>query len=252
MRHVSPSQINTWLKCQMQWYFRYIEGLKVPSSGAQFTGTTYHKTLAHNYEQKVETKQDIPATDAQEYCAEAFDSGLTETEVQFDGDKPGEMKDKAVRAVALHVTERAPALEPVTVEKKWELPLTGDTTLMCITDMTTTDHAIIDHKFSSRAKNEADLPNDIQANLYQWMMREIEPLEPWRFTWEVAVAGKTPKTQTLSIESKPKELEWFHQLAKGTVAAIGQATESGVFVPNPNGWWCSPKWCGYYDRCRNK
>ena len=34
------------------------------------------------------------------------------------------------------------------------------------------------------------------------------------------------------------------------VLQIAQQMKTGNAPPNPNGWWCSPKWCGYWDLCK--
>jgi len=42
MKHVSPSQIETWLGCQRQWYWEYPMGIKAPPKTSALIGTSCH------------------------------------------------------------------------------------------------------------------------------------------------------------------------------------------------------------------
>jgi len=75
---LSPSQVNTFLSCPAKWYFRYALGLAEPPTGTLALGTAFHSVLAANFRQKIETKQDLPAQELEDWrvgaasCAESF------------------------------------------------------------------------------------------------------------------------------------------------------------------------------------
>jgi CRISPR/Cas system-associated exonuclease Cas4 (RecB family) len=72
-QHISASQIKTYMRCPKQWYFRYIEGLKIPPKGAPWNGTKIHETVDFNYSQKINTFQDKPIHSLIEYYDSIFD-----------------------------------------------------------------------------------------------------------------------------------------------------------------------------------
>jgi CRISPR/Cas system-associated exonuclease Cas4 (RecB family) len=53
--HISISQINTFSMCELQYYFSYIMGLKVPPKAAMTVGTATHKGVEHIYSNIMET-----------------------------------------------------------------------------------------------------------------------------------------------------------------------------------------------------
>ena len=70
---LSPSSINMFLRCQYQWYLRYVEGLKVPPKSALVVGLAFHKGEEINFSQKVETGEDLPLDDV----LDAYDTSLS-------------------------------------------------------------------------------------------------------------------------------------------------------------------------------
>jgi hypothetical protein len=56
---------------------------------------------------------------------------------------------------------------------------------------------------------------------------------------------KTPKTVTATAEMTDNNCA--AALDRITVAA--KSIETGLFPPSTDGWWCSKKWCGYWDTC---
>src|SRR5262249_49767549 len=42
------------------------------------------------------------------------------------------------------------------------------------------------------------------------------------------------------------------QMHLNTIGNIAKAINADAFPRNPTGWWCSPKWCGYWGRCMGR
>jgi len=57
---LSPSQVRTFMDCQMRWWFKY--GLKVPdpATANMALGRAVHSSLGENFAQKVDTREDLP------------------------------------------------------------------------------------------------------------------------------------------------------------------------------------------------
>ena len=58
-KHISVSQIKMFLRCPLQYKYRYIDNLKIPPTGSLLLGSSVHSSLEGNYRQKIETKQDL-------------------------------------------------------------------------------------------------------------------------------------------------------------------------------------------------
>jgi len=123
----SKTQINTFANdCQMRWVWRYLEGKKIPPSGAMKLGLGIHETAAHNFEQKADSRKDLPLSDQTDYFAQTWEDGLKAEEVVFDpGQSAAAMKDQGVDMVRAHAAGIAPKVQPenrAAVEQKiWNL-----------------------------------------------------------------------------------------------------------------------------------
>lgn len=56
----------------------------------------------------------------------------------------------------------------------------------------------------------------------------------------------TPTVGIVRTERTVKDVEWWKEMVRG----IYKQMVSGIAPPRPEGWQCSPKYCGYWERCR--
>jgi len=245
--HLSPSQISMFLRCPKQWEFRYVQGLKIPPSGAMVLGSAYHEGLAERFRFIIKNKfQPYPLL-AVDYFDTAFerirrehlvteeDETVPFDEIQWEQD-PGELKDIGVRLLQKYEKVIAPNIEPVSVEEKDTL-IIGDIPVCLITDLETSTKTI-DHKVKKRLFSEDDLRQSIQGTIYP--MATLKPLE-----FHVA------KTKVPDIVIQPTSRSVADEaFCIKQIKAIWQAISTGVFPPNDQGWHCNEKWCGYWKLCK--
>jgi CRISPR/Cas system-associated exonuclease Cas4 (RecB family) len=62
----------------------------------------------------------------------------------------------------------------------------------------------------------------------------------------LVIAKRLPEIQLVEVNKTEEDVEWW----VGAVKQIIDQMKAGVCPPNWNGWWCGPKWCGYYDLCK--
>lgn len=253
--HLSPSQISMFLRCPKQWEYRYIRGLKIPPSGAMVLGSAYHEGLAERFRYVInndEQPASLLAIDAfdtaferikAEHLVTEEDEALPFDEIVWD-ENPGELKDTGVKLLTLYETKIAPMITPIAVEEKarFDVSVTGlfYVPVHVITDLVTPEK-IIDHKVKSRRFSEEDLKQDIQATAY-WIAKK-KPLD-----FHVALKTKQPSIEVQSTYREDKERHFFAEL----VTKIWQLIQGGIFPPNPVGWHCNEKWCGYWGLCKGK
>jgi hypothetical protein len=52
---------------------------------------------------------------------------------------------------------------------------------------------------------------------------------------------------SINVQESTRDAADIEQL-KGRMALTLAAIQTGVFPPtNPDNWWCSERWCGYWD-----
>ena len=120
--------------------------------------------------------------------------------------------------------------------------------LMGVWDLIERDGTIVDNKAYSKTPSQADLDKDLQFTAYSLAYRATkESIEPG-LRMDAVIKNKKPKAVQLTTSRTNDDCRWF----LGLVEQVASAIHAGNFYPNPNGWHCSPKFCGYWDRCRSK
>lgn len=251
--HLSHSQVNMLLRCGRQYEFRYVDGLKVPPAGALMLGRVWHKAIEHNYGQKVDSHEDLPVDDQREFFAARWDTEIEDeggtAAVNWEDKKPGEYKDQGVALTALHQAELAPLVQPQLVEARFRVEFADVPDLVGVIDVVDEAGVVIDNKSAARSPNQDDVDRDIQLTAYALgYYTTLDAAEQVALRLDVAVKTKTPKAARVETVRTPDEMEWY----LGLVRNAGALIQAGHFVPNPTGWWCSERFCGYWSRCKGR
>ena len=239
--HISHSQINMWLRCPSQWAYRYVHGIKSPPSGALILGGAYHTALEKNFRQKINSGEDLPLPDCLDLFSDAWNVRLKEEEdIVWDKLSPGQHKDQGVGLVSAYRVNTSPSVTPVTVEKTYISEVAG-TKFICIVDLIDSEGLVIDHKTSARKYAQVDVDKDLQASAEAFVLgRAIH------YSNHIALKTARPTIQITNTYRLDTDIDWWYILA----AKIVSLMKSGIAPPNPTGWWCSEKFCGYWDKCR--
>jgi CRISPR/Cas system-associated exonuclease Cas4 (RecB family) len=244
--YISPSQINTYLRCPASYYFRYVEGLIIPPKVAQTKGKATHAGLEYNYRQKIITRTDLPLSEVQEFAAAKFEEMAADTD--FGGEDPGKEKDRTVGLVKLYQEEVAPEIQPVAVEQEFlihvaavSLPVKG------IIDLIDDQAAIHDTKTTGRTPTDDEVKKSLQLSGYALAYRTSHGQEEKNVVLDYLVDTKTPKYVRLETKRTERDIGRFVYVAQTVIDNIGKQ----IFYPNPVSQICNPRNCGYYERCFN-
>lgn len=240
--HLSVSQLNTYLRCPAQYFFRYICGVRMPPNGNMTLGRAVHSAIEHNYRHKMQSGDDLPAEALQEVFSQEWDQQVGYTAFESK-EKPGEMKDKGAALIELYRQEVAPQVQPAEVEREFlidtgatELPLNG------YIDLIDDQGTIIDHKTAGRSYRQDAVDRNLQLTGYSLAYRTLFGEEENGLRIDALVKTKTPKVQQLETTRSQRDIDRFLRLAQ----QIEQAINGGVFYPN-EGFMCSG--CRYTDMC---
>lgn len=241
--HISHSQIEMYLRCPRQWMYRYVQGLKIPPSGALIEGSCYHKALEGNFRQKVASLEDLPLSHCLDLFSDAWELRLEEEEtIDWGNFSPGAIKDQGIGLVREYRESVSPLVLPVKVEEPYVSEIAG-VKFVSFVDLEDAHGVIIDHKTSSKAYTQDDVDKSLQASAEAFVLNKAIV-----FHNHIAIKTRMPKIQIVKTVRMRADIEWYVDM----VARIIVQMKTGVAPPRPTGWWCSERFCGYWNLCRGE
>jgi len=121
---LSPSQVRCFMDCQVRWWFKY--GLRYPDplTGNLALGRAVHAALALNFEQKMQSYEDLPILGVIALFRQAWAAEREETEFRDDED-PQEFARFGEDLIRKYLEEVAPTIAPAAVEQHVEGEIAG-------------------------------------------------------------------------------------------------------------------------------
>lgn len=239
-----------YLRCGKQWEYRYVRGIISPPSAALTVGSSFHRALKHNFTQKITSGIDLPKEELLDVYSADFEQRAVETE--WGGDDKGEQKDMGAKLVELHREKLAPTIQPEKVEEKFTLETDKGFDLGGTIDLIEKDGTVVDSKTSGKRYEEDSIARKIQPALYDFAYEALTGKKAAGFRYDVVLKLKTKaETQQIRSEVTPEDRSWMIN----TVNNVHKAMEAGVAMPAPEApgvWWCSEKFCGYWNMCKGK
>lgn len=261
--HLSPSQISMYLKCSLQWFWRYHEGIIIPPKGIMTQSNSIHTAIEGNFKQKIDTFIDLPTSDVLDIFSTDFNERKHET-AWYKDEKPAMFKDEGYSLLKGYQKLIAPTIQPSYVEHKFEIhfdnfdiPLIGRMDLIhneIIADNKTTgkspsvimkeaDSSLQLTAYALAYRAEFHRPEKGVSIIALFRPKEEKEQIPHPFT------KKTEKTKEVNVRNFPttrneKAINRYLKL----MAYVKHAIENDIYHPcDPSNWWCSSQFCGYHD-----
>lgn len=251
--HISHSQLDMYSRCGMQYWHRYIEGIKAPPSVAMLVGSGTHEAIEADLAEKMATGQLLQDEAIPDIAADTVnrrwgaEPPLLNEEEALNGEKKtkGEAVDRAIALAVCHHRDLAPELNPVAVEREWRVDVQGyPFELMGYIDVQEPE-SIRDTKTSKKSPDKNAASNSQQLTLYHLACRVLDKTDPVLYL-DTLVSTKTPKVVTQTTTRTSMD----HQRLLDRIAVMHDAVMKGVFTPAPeDAWCCSERWCGYWKMC---
>ena len=285
--HISYSQLSMYLRCGMQYYFRYIQGMKERPKVSTSLGKGGHAALEWNTKSKLRTGVDKSPDEIVQKASDAMDHYLSElppSEYEKDTE-PGELKDKQLAATRVFAMRDAPKVLPVGAEVEYNLDINkyipdafrpADPVrpvnmkidiLYKDTATLVQDHGegvavgVEDYKYVTRKKTQAEVNMSAQLTTYAVAMRDITGKWPTKVGIRMMHPGsmaKKPKPDDPTPDSIPLLREPEHMTPEALqrrmarvayqFAEAERGIREGIFIPVDDPITCS--WCGFRDRCQ--
>lgn len=272
--YLSVSQVELYLKCPRQFYFRYIKGEKRPPGIALVAGTTIHKAVEEGYKHVITKAEPPPLEFVLDTYSGSLDKELTNEVVWDAKDEDGEetaasdkgkLKDQGVELLRKWHEDKLPRVRPAAVEKSFVtsfggIPIVGRVDLIDrrngedeVADamdagippnadgINVLVDTIVDNKVVGKAYTKAKVDSALQMSLYT----HASGLP--RARYDMFIKTKVPKVTEILTSRNEQQIRWAIQ----TFVEVGRAISAGVFPPTtPDNFLCNPRWCGYYGQCR--
>ena len=240
--HLSVTQLKMYLRCPLQYFFRYICDMRAPPDGGLTLGRVVHETIGDNYRQKIETRQDLPIERLADIFQVHWDQEARQSNFAAD-EKPEQVKEQGEKMLKKYFKDVAPHVQPVEVEREFlidtgatDLPLKG------YIDLIDDQGTIVDHKTAKRSYSENAAERDLQLTAYALAYRALFGQPESGVRLDVMVRNKMPKIQQLPATRTQADIDRFRRLAQQVEKGINQE----IYYPN-EGYTCGI--CGYRDMC---
>ena len=248
--HLSVSQINTFSRCEFQWFLRYVENFVIPPKSALIRGKAVHLGLANIYLSK-QVHDKYNADEILDVVSTSVDYADSEQEVVWDKPK-GKVKDIAVKMISSYIKDKHPdnihSDDIESVESKISYNLfteKGDEfNIIGYPDLVLKDK-IIDFKTTARKPSKIDLGYKFQTIFYSTVTGKS------KIELQYIIAKKEPETVIMisKIENSVKSIS--RNIFIKTYNKLRQSLLTGNFLPTGlfHPWACS--YCGYgeQDKC---
>jgi hypothetical protein len=240
------SATDTYIKCGKRYEFRYVHGIKSPPSVAMAEGSAHHKAMEINNVHKIEKSRDLKASQMTEVFVDDFRKRVDSEELEWGDEDENKIYSRAKAIHVVYARDVAPLLRPVASEKKFEKEVTLNGrkfTIYGTVDLEDAEPAILDYKTVARARSQSDVDNTIQLSLYA-------------FASKVPTVGiinlvkkANPEVGIVKSRRTPSQILWALNIAQ----SVAESVQKGAFhYTDPGNWWCSSRFCGYWNMCRGK
>lgn len=276
--HLSYSQIATYLRCSMQYWFKYVMKEKDKAKVSLAIGKGGHAALEKNMKRKIKSGSDSPTEEVVQWASDFMDkelSAMPPSEYEKDVE-PGELKDKYLAATRVFQTRDAPKITPIAAEMAFTLdineyqpdqldepirPVIGFIDTLSVDSNTmVTQHqgmakvAVEDYKFVTRKRTQAEVNTSPQLSLYAAVHKKVTGLWPTRLGYRMFTPGNSkdgPDATPLLREPQhmtPDALAARLRRLAFQFRKVEEGIRAGVFIPTDDPISCS--WCPVRDRCQ--
>lgn len=248
--YISASRLKSFHACRLQWYFRYVEQIAVPTSPPLLVGKAVHAVL-QDWNLARWRGEDCSAERMERAFAASWIHLCEEESMVWSSPEEGAKARDGALGVLRHYLAHAPIPreeKPEAVEVRVERDLDGHglPPLVGVIDLVRAGGRIVDFKTASRSP-EAGMAahlNEIQLGCYALLYREATGRKESGFELHHLVKTKEPKLVVTALD--PMGPDQIRRLIR-TMESYVRGVEAEDYVPSP-GLHCS--YCDYYAECR--
>jgi hypothetical protein len=259
---LSPSSMDQWAKCQVQYMFRKVENKIAPPSAALTYGKGVDTTFGWVYSEKYNdpNRETPPTDDVKDKFTTEWDE-LVREGVEFkEGDDPAKLRANGQLLSGIWrdtvAVDVEPARDPLPfvdcdTGKKGQERVehdAGDFKVMGYLDLVAKhpdgSEVVVDNKTSGRKYRKEDYPAKSSQAQFYTLATGIPAFE-----FHVGVKNVKPYVQAVPVNVAAADHVAFLIRAAVTRRQIIHAIGTGDFLPNRGHTLCSKRWCGFWEDC---
>jgi hypothetical protein len=251
---LSPSRLDGWFRCQQQWRYIYLDGIRRAPSIALAFGKAFDETANEVYGHKGLTGDTLPVQDVQSIFAGYWDKEAQHvSDWSDDGEAAdrGALLDSGVGIASKWRDEIAQHVQPIAIQERVEIPAvdprTGDAfTVLGFVDLigeANGQRFIADAKTSKRKWSPDQAIRSLQPAIYS----QGTGLSAFQF--HVGVRTKTPAVQNVTIDVTDTDRDFAIKRILIARRQITHAMKTGDFLPNRQSVLCTKRHCGFWEQC---
>jgi CRISPR/Cas system-associated exonuclease Cas4 (RecB family) len=230
------------MDCQARWWFKYDLRYPDPPTGKFALGRAVHIALAQNFEQKIETYEDLPLPGAAALFRQAWALEREQTEFRDDED-PAELALCGENLVRKYIDELAPTIEPAAVEMHVEGEI-ADVLVQGWIDLLDVNGRIIDIKTSARKPGAIAPEHRFQVATYA----QLTPGATGEARIDTLVKTKASGLLTQRVTITGQDIA-----ATRTLYPLAQRImRAGEYMPNRLSMSCSRRNCSFWRECERE
>ena len=204
--YISPSRLNSWLRCPLAFKLRYIDGVRSPPSKNMFLGKAVHAGLECYYRHR-QVGVDLPASDVIQRMDADWGELADADAIQFsDIAEESRLQTKSASLVTAYLAQ-LPANEPApkAVETALEAPLVDPSTgedlgigLLGVVDLIVDDVGgplVCDFKTSARSGSPVEVMHEVQLTAYSYLFRQLSGESEAGLEIRSLIKTKVPKIE---------------------------------------------------------
>ena len=260
---ISPSKLGMWMRCQQQFAFTYIEGMRKAPSAAMVFGTAFDQTASSAYMERIAFGRLPEQEQIDSEFADTYLRARDEVE-EWGDDDPDAMLDEGVALTRTWRTSIARYVEPIRVQEPIDIPIAETTAsgedacaavgidpaarIIGFADLRARvkdgREFIADHKVGRKRWSDADITRSVQSVVYTMGARVSD--------FYLHVGQRLAKGPRFEIVGRTVHAHEHDSLVNRVLIArrqIALAAQAGDFLPNREHQLCSRKWCGFWREC---
>ena len=238
--YISPSRLNTWLKCPVAFKMRYIEGIRSRTTPSLFLGKAVHAGLECFYRHR-HVGVDLEASDVVQRLDACWEALIAEDNMTFVGtDDESKLKDKAVELIRAYLGQRGDEPAPMAVETTLQEslidPFTGEDLgipLLGIVDLIVPGDdgaVVVDFKTAAKSGPPTEKVHEVQLSGYSYLYRAATQQIESGLQIRSLVKTKTPKIEYREYPARTdSQLRRFFQIVRAYLDDL----DRGRFVHRP-------------------
>lgn len=249
--YISPSRLNTWLKCPVAFKLRYIDGLRSPTTPSLFLGKVVHAGLECFYRHR-QVGVSLQPSDVIQRLDACWEAVLAEDNMTFTSTSDEtKLKQQAAVLVTTYLAQLNNEPVPMAVETTLQEPLVDPFTgedlgipLLGVVDLIVPGEdgaVVVDFKTAAKSGPPTEKVHEVQLSAYSYLYRATTQQLESGLQIRSLIKTKSPKIEYREYPTRTEsQLRRFFQIVRAYLDDL----DRGQFVHRP-GFGCTM--CDFSD-----